>query len=180
MPSRFYFALTVALLLARSPSSSGSSCFCPQISTGWLLFQDSNRGIPDFFSIDKVSVQEIDVCEHGNQMLFMSEQNGNMFLTALVIVRPDREFLKTRLGGWDNLFRLDSLHEKYLGSFSVLIADLTSASGGTLAWGVRMDFLSLPQCDRPYIEPPKELILQWNGMAIPLRGYLDVYYTMIT
>lgn len=173
---RMLLLVSVAL---PSSMSADRICPCPQRAPGWLLYQDSNGDIPDFFSDKRVIVQEIQICEHGISFLFISEQNCNWHISALVIVRPSEEFLRERLGAWDSLTRIKKLKEQYLGRYFSLFFDLKKASNGKFRSGSRMNFLRYSEDERPAIEPPKDLILHWRGHEIPLRGYIDVYYTMI-
>ena len=152
-----------------------SSCPCPQKSIGWLLFEDKNRSVPDFWKEESVPVEEIYECCHGLNILFTADQDGESRLVALIFVRPSMELVRTRLiNRW-----CDSSHEKKLAfleeRYVALRGGLENIFGPI---GSNMlDFRG--RSKRPAISPRDGLILAWEGKDLELRGYIDVYMSMI-
>jgi hypothetical protein len=67
-----YMLLTAGIWLAASQAAtraadrSCASDFCPQTSSAWTIFADSNPGAPDFWwKPDAVRVRRITICQHG-------------------------------------------------------------------------------------------------------------------
>jgi hypothetical protein len=162
-------------------SSPVPDCRCPQSSFGWVLFEDSNRGVPDFWWQDSLEVQQIAVCRHGISFLFLAEEAGNLHVAALVFVNPSEEFLETRLGYklYDLPFGRDIAHFKK--RYSLLLSRLNCLWNGKFEAGGRIDFRSKTPGQRPLIiDPARRLILRWRSEEIELRGYLDVYFNSMT
>lgn len=168
-----------ALLLPGASPIAGDSCPCPSTAWGWMIYPDPIHEIPDFFDADRVVLQEIIHCPHGLHFLFVSEQNGVTHLTALVIVRPYDGVLSARLGAEGRWSEYARKHNVYRRSYDDVLSALIEASGGRLTRFGRVDFSKRPIAERPTIDPTRKLLLHWNGREIPVRGYLDVYYTLV-
>jgi hypothetical protein len=146
------------------------SCSCAQTSCGWLLFSDSNTRTPDFWREDEIIVQEIAICRHGIQFLFVAEEDGNPYLMALMFANP---VAVTRLSRRQDFTKL-------CGAYLALRTALRQLTDGTLEGTGRLDFRGEPWNERPRIvNPSRRLWLIWHGREIELRGYLDVYMTML-
>ena len=158
----------------------GNEGCCPQSSDGWVLFEDSNRRVPDFWRRDSVVVDVIDVCRHGVNIFFLSEEDGQPRYVALVIVRPTRELYETRVvarvGDRPLEERLELADRKYAG----LLTSLGMLLGVAFSPEGRIDFTNRCLADRPLLSPCRGLTLRWRGREIELRGYLDVYMTMFS
>ena len=171
-PRRLLLALLIALAAA-SPGwshepKSRPTCRCPQTSGGWLLFPDLSRRTPDFWWQDEVVVQEITLCPHGVQFRFMAEERGNPYLVALVFTTAPPCY-------WP--YRDPAISRRAL---AVLEARLIELLGENLTLSGRMDFKRLPEAERPRIfYPSRRLVLEWQGQEVELRGYLDVYMTLL-
>jgi hypothetical protein len=155
---------------AWAKGSPGYPCSCPQTSRGWLLFADSNTRTPDFWWEDEVLVQEISICPHGIQFRFVAEEGGNPHLVALVFANP---LTSARLHT-----RPDSpwLCKRY----AALRTALSQLLDGALEQTGRIDFQSIPLDQRPRIVKPwYRLALAWRNREVELRGYLDVYMTLL-
>jgi hypothetical protein len=159
-------AVSVGWSHANPPEKLRRPCRCPQTTDGWLLFPDSSPRTPDFWWQDEVVVQEILSCPHGLQFRFLAKERGNLHLVALVFTtapaRPYRDPARSRRA-------LDLLEVK-----------VKELMGGTLVETGRMDFRHLPedQCPR-ILQPSRRLALEWQGQEVELRGYLDVYLTLL-
>ena len=168
-------ALRLPLAIALATTSVGSpqekprsKCHCPQMSGGWLLFPDRSRRTPDFWWQDQVVVQEITVCAHGIQFRFMAEERGNPHLVALVFTTAPTCF-------WP--YRDPAVSRRALAALEVKVNQLM---GGTLTDTGRMDFKHMSEDQRPRIlQPSRRLVLEWQGEEVELRGYLDVYMTLL-
>jgi hypothetical protein len=153
------------------------SCYCPQKSDGWRLFADHNRSVPDFWWQDSVAVQEILVCGHGVHFLFTAEQDGRPHYVALVVVKPTRELFETRgipdIGdpSMENQLTRATRH------YAKLMTLLDCWWGEPLSKSSRLDFTD--SHEKPIVVPRQGLIMKWDGRETALRGYLDVYMTML-
>jgi hypothetical protein len=133
-----------------------------------LLFQDSTPGTPDFWWQDEVVVQEITICAHGIEFRFMAEERGNPYLVALVFTTPP-----PRLGS-----RYELPADKH--NLDALRTKVRRLMGGALEGFGTMDFHCATSEERPRIrEPWRRLVLEWRHQEVELRGYLDVYMTML-
>ncbi len=174
-------ALSAVALTAPTGNSqpSDQGC-CPQSTLGWLLFEDSNRRVPDFWRLDSVVVDVIEVCRHGVNFFFVSEEDGQPRYVALVIVKPNRELYETRVihrvGDAPIEVRLERAHRGY----ADLVAGLERLFSAGFTPQGRVDFTNRPLEERPLISPCRGLTLRWGGTEIKLRGYLDVYMTMFS
>lgn len=153
---------------------------CPQSRDGWVLFEDSNPRVPDFWRRDSVVVDVIDVCRHGINIYFLSEEDGQPRYVALIVVKPSRELYETRvvsrIGDPPLETRVQLAERKYADLLTALgrLFDVSFSPEG------RMDFTTRSFGDRPVIFPCRGLTLRWRGSAVALRGYLDVYMTMFS
>jgi hypothetical protein len=174
-------ALLVGGLTAEnaSPQSGNNGC-CPQSSGGWVLFEDCNPRVPDFWKRDSVAVDVIEVCRHGINFYFVSEEDGQLRYVALIIVKPTRELYETRvirkIGDPPLEIRLERAKQKYV----ELVSTLGQLFGVAFCPEGRVDFTKHPLESRPLISPTSGLTLRWRGSEVKLRGYLDVYMTMFT
>jgi hypothetical protein len=160
-------AFPAALSLASPP---GASCNCPQMTSGWLLFADSSTRTPDFWREPVVVVEEIAICPHGVRFLFMAEDERVPYLTALVFANPVADKRLYRRRDWSAL----------CAAYSALRAGVVLFAGGELEQGGSLDFRNVSAAARPRIlQPCRRLALAWRGKEFPLRGYLDVYMTML-
>ncbi len=94
MKRRLFFTLATTIFILGGPTTLGGvpclvpDCFCPQSSSGWMLFEDSNRDAPDFWWRDSLEVQEVKVCSHGITFLFLAEEEETLYLVALMFAHP--------------------------------------------------------------------------------------------
>ena len=171
---------SVALTITTGETQSGGNGCCPQSTDGWMLFEDSNRRLPDFWWADSVIVEAIDVCSHGIHFFFVSEEDGQPRYVALVIVKPSRELFETRvlrkLGDAPLMTRLERATRRYTDLVTTLeqLFDVGFVPEG------RIDFMNRPLEEYPIIFPCRRLTLRWQATEIKLRGYLDVYMTMFS
>jgi len=168
---------------AVDPGCGDSVCRCPLSSFGWTLFRDDNRCTPDFWWADSVTVQQIIVCEHGVQFLFEVDQQGEPRNASLVFPAVTRELLVDRLDLEPGSAMLESEFRHFRKRFDDLTGSLERISGGTLHAGSRMTFptrgRARPPEAVPVIVPQKRLELLWRGAVLKLRGYLDVYFSVV-
>lgn len=163
-------AVAAAAIAAGAAVAQDGSCTCPQTSRGWLLFVDSNTRTPDFWRKDEVVVEEIAICPHGVRFVFVAEEDGNPYLTALVFANPVADTRLYRRRDWTEL----------CSDYSALRTAVGELAGGGLEQAGRLDFRDTPFGNRPRIvQPWRRLALIWRGREIKLRGYLDVYMTML-
>jgi hypothetical protein len=171
---------SIALVAAIGNAQSMRKGCCPQSTDGWLLFQDSNHRVPDFWRRDSVVVDIVDVCPHGINFYFVSEEDEQPRYVALVIVKPSRELYETRaihrIGDPPIDVRLERARVKY----ADLVSTLERLFGVRFSPEGRIDFTNRPVDGRPVISPCRGLTLRWRGNVIELRGYLDVYMTMFS
>jgi len=165
-----------ALVLELSGSEpSSTACICPEVSSGWMLFDDSSRRAPDSWWQDSLEVQEISLCPHGITFVFLGRENGSLHLISLFMVDP--EVRLPRLA--QKVFRRGDPagREKY----ARIVEALRGLSGGRLDVGARLDLRQAAPEDRPWIlNPARRFVLRWHGREVPLRGYLDVYLGLIS
>ena len=153
---------------------------CPQSSDGWLLFEDSNPRVPDFWRRDSVVVDVIDVCRHGINFYFVSEEDGQPRYVALVIVKPSRELYEKRVIRRVGDPPLETRLERAQRSYADLVAALEQLFEIACSPEGRIDFTNRPFGGRPVISRCRGLTIRWRGNEIKLRGYLDVYMTMFS
>ena len=170
---------TVAPAEGAGECSPRGAC-CPQTTHGWVLFEDANRRVPDFWYADSVVVSVVEVCRHGINFMFVSEEDGQPRYVALVVVRPTLELFETRvpcrLGDAPIETRVARAKEKY----ENLVTTLEGLFGVVFHPEGRIEFANRPFDDRPLISPCRGLTIRWRGAEIELRGYLDVYMTMFS
>ncbi len=187
MGARALARCVVAMLVANESASAtatpetGHSHCCATTAPGWMLFADESRTVPDCWRLDRIVVQEISICEHCVQFLFVADERGTPHVTALVFPRPSRELVETRLKipPFDPDFSptFANLERRY----GELQANLLGPSQGRLAFRTRIRFDSVPEPERPVIlDPTHRLGFRWNGSEFLLRGYLDVYLTLVS
>jgi hypothetical protein len=168
---------------AIDPGCRDSVCRCPLSSYGWTRFEDENRCTPDFWWIDSVTVREIVVCEHGVQFLFVVDQHGESRNAALVFPNPTHELLVDRLDLEPGSAMLESEFRHFRQRFDNLTGSLERISGGALRAGSRVTFptrgRARPPEPAPIIVPKERLELLWRGAVLKLRGYLDVYFSVV-
>jgi hypothetical protein len=185
MKTRALVAIATCLLLESATTLAAdrwcgdTPCPCPQASLGWMLFNDSNRGTPDFWWTPSVDVREIFVCEHGVQFLFLTRQRGLLLHTALVFPKPSRRMLAARLGLAPGSEKLESEYAHFRERYDSLLEELRSLSGGSLVEGTLVAFDRATGESRPVIVPNHRLELRWRGEVLKLRGYLDVYFAPV-
>jgi hypothetical protein len=153
---------------------------CPQSSDGWVLFEDSNPRVPDFWRRDSVVVDAVDVCRHGINFYFLSEEDGQPRYVALIIVKPTRELYETRVIRRVGDPPLETCLERAQQKYADLVAALEQFFEVGFTPEGQIDFKEYPLGDRPAISPCRGLTLRWRGSVIKLRGYLDVYMTMFS
>ena len=163
-------AVAAAAVASGAVGAQDGSCTCPQTSRDWLLFADSNTRTPDFWREDEVVVEELAICPHGVRFVFVAEEDRNPYLTALVFANPVADLRLYRRRDWTAL----------CGDYSALRTALGQLAGGALEQTGRLDFQGAPLDERPRIVRPWcRLTLIWRGRELKLRGYLDVYMTML-
>lgn len=79
--------IVVAPIEASPPSLATQTCpvegsTCPRTTGGWLLFRDSFRGMPDFWTLEVIVIDEISVCPHGVHLVFDVEERGDRHVAA--------------------------------------------------------------------------------------------------
>lgn len=167
---------TTTLDLGTSQSHRSNTCCCPQKCPGWLLFEDSNYGVPDFWWEESVAVREIIVCEHGIHFLFPAEQDGRPHYVALVIVKPTRELFEARWIPEIGDRPMDVQLARNRTEYKELLTLIDSWWGERFTESGRLDFADA--CKKPVIVPWRKLVMIWGDKEIKLRGYLDVYMTL--
>lgn len=178
-------ATTVLLLgafrtLGGAPSPT-CGCSCPQTSIGWVLFEDSNDGVPEFWWQDSLEVQEISMCAHGITFVFLASERENLYVAGLVFVNPSGPLAEQR-----QRIELDGMlsghgYNHYEERYSFLRDELERLSGGRLGSDGLIDFRMTCPVQRPVIiNPARKLSLRWGTEEIVLRGYLDVFFNSIT
>jgi hypothetical protein len=165
---------------AHSPVFSEGPCAWPPTTSGWMLFDDSSRRVPDFWWEDSLEVEQICACEHGIHFVFEVEERQNPHLAALVFPKPTPDLVENRLhlqpDGARHERELMRLREKY----AALLRGLKGMFPDLLEQPGRLDFRRVDPVDHPWIlAPSRKLTLRWNGGEIELRGYLDVYLALL-
>lgn len=174
----------VAVLVAGAPAwpadSPGSSQCCATIAPGWMLFADESHTVPDCWRLDRIEVQEISICEHCIQFSFIADEGGSPHLTALVFPVPTAHLVETRMGIPPHASGFLPMLANLERSYEILLTSLAAASGGRLVPGTRIRFDS-KESKRPLIhDPSRRLGFAWDGHEFLLRGYLDVYLTLLS
>jgi hypothetical protein len=163
-----------------APDGDSSSC-CATIAPGWMLFADESQTVPDCWRLPRIEVDEISICEHAVQFLFVADERGSPHVSALVFPRPSAELVETRL----HLARSHPRFSPTLANlelrYAEMLANLRDASSGRLVPGSRMRFDAASAQDLPVIQDPsRRLGFSWLGREFLLRGYLDVYLTLLS
>jgi hypothetical protein len=170
-------SLTITSLRAGASDSSATDvCYCPQKSHGWFLYADQNR-IPDFWWQDSVSVQEIILCPHGIHFLFHADQDDQPHYVALLVAQPTRELYKARCFSRLGVPSIESGLSLATERYTRLVNQIDDWSHGQLSATGRLDFTN--SHSKPIIVPWRSLILRWGDHQTKLRGYLDVYMTVL-
>lgn len=174
------FALVlIASPFANSRCQTNNACWCPQTSRGWNLYDDSNP-VPDFFSLDHVEVREILVCAHGIHFFFMAIQNGREYFTSLIIVKPTPELYLLRKSTRSAKTAGMPLAERVrraLERNECMLTELKRVLGDSFGENVLIPFDT--GLSPPKIFPQRGLILEWKGAEMEIRGYLDVYLSVL-
>lgn len=160
-------------------SPSVSQCVCPLGSGSWLLFEDSNAhpNVPDFWDEPYVQVDELSVCDHGVAFFFTSEQDGNLYVTALFFEVPTAELVRTRLRIRESSPRFGEKLEQLTGRYAALQGFVEAHLGHLMDEHGRVIFRQM-DTERPRIPRPRlGLDFVWGDVRFELRGYLDVYFT---
>ena len=180
-------ALATTILILGGPailtrvSIAAPYCSCHRGSFGWVLFEDTNPGVPDFWRQDSLKIQEITVCDHGISFVLLAEDHGNLQVAGLVFVNPSEKLIETRLGLRPCDPRFVTELEHFRKRYSFLHRELNRLSGGQFETGGKIDFSNTESDQRPLIiDPARRLILKWRGEEVELRGYLDVYLNTMT
>ena len=167
------------LAAAWMPGCAFAQAGCPEDSYGWMLFEDSNPRTPDFWREDSLSVESIVVCPDGVSVIFNADEEGQRRCVALVVMNPSRAFLRARTGSlYGDRFEEELAHARW--RYATLVRDLSEAAGRDLARGGRIDFFGMPRAERPVLRPSRGLVMTWHGEEFRIRGYLDVYMTLIS
>jgi hypothetical protein len=145
-----------------------------------VLFEDSNPRVPDFWKRDSVVVDVVEVCRHGVNFYFISEEDGQPRYVALVIVKPSRQLFETRVIRRVGDPPLETRLERACARYVELTENLERLLGVRLTPQGRLDFTNRPFEERPVISRRRGLSLRWRGGEFDLRGYLDVYMTMFS
>ncbi len=173
-------ALSWGELIGQAVAQAEEGGCCPQSSRGWVLFEDDNRRVPDFWKRDSVVVDVIDVCRHGVNFYFVSEEDGQPRYVALVFVKPSRELFETRVIRRVGDPPIETRLQRACQRYTELLANLERFLDVRLNPEGRLDFTNRPFEERPVISRRRGLSLRWRGGEIDLRGYLDVYMTMFS
>jgi hypothetical protein len=180
MPTAFALIATLlAVPASPSPASlpdADASCSCPLHAHTALLFGDCSRRTPDFWHEDSLAVQEIIVCSRGISFVFPGHDEGSLFLSVLVFPNP-------RGDAWRGDSRWRSTQadrEADEDRFHSLLNGLSRVAGHALDAGAWIDF-GAPGSGLPpqLVDPSHKLLLRWKGEDVPLRGYLDVYLSVV-
>jgi hypothetical protein len=176
--------LFLLVIVASPPASSQykrtADCWCPQSSDGWTLYADSNP-VPDFMYLDQVEVREILICPHGIHFFFIAKQNGQEFFTSLIIVKPTLELYLSRKPPRNAKTAGLTLAERVkqgLERYECVLSGLKRVLGDSFGENVLIPLDN--ELSRPRIYPKKGLIMEWNGAEMEIRGYLDVYLSMLS
>jgi hypothetical protein len=176
----FTVLLAAGLRLEIGNAQPGDNGCCPQSSDGWLLFEDSNPRVPDFWRRDSVVVDVIDVCRHGINCYFVSEEDGQPRYVALIIVKPSQELYETRVIRRVGDTPLETCLERAQRNYADLVAALEQLFEIAFSPEGRIDFTNHTLESRPVISRCRGLTIRWRGNEVKLRGYLDVYMTMFS
>jgi hypothetical protein len=178
-----YVLLIAGICLATAQTASPTadqSCaagFCPQTSSAWTIFADTNPGAPDFWwKPDAFQVEEIGICAHGIQFLFTTTQDGERRPTALVFPKPSPAMLAERLQLRPGSEALQKEFAHYRWRYLSLLQGLERISGGAVVEGTERHFGRCDGGPDPSIVPNTRLVLCWGNEELKLRGYLDVYF----
>lgn len=171
--------LTAVTAAVESSGAGGNGC-CPQSGGGWMLFEDSNPRVPDFWKRDSVVVDVIEVCRHGVNFYFISEEDGQPRYVALVFVKPSRDLFETRVPRRAGDPPIEERLERARARYVDLLTNLERLLGANIVPEGRLDFTNRPFDERPVISRRRGLSLRWRGGEFDLRGYIDVYMTMFS
>jgi len=182
--------LAALFVLAFNPTSAdvvnAGHCFCPQTNTGWMLYGDNSRRVPDPVR-DRLDVElrEILVCDHGIHLYINAHHDGQPYVMAFVIVRPVPELFRTRPSAYDHFYRwpghsIETRSSRAMAAYNGYLDELRKLLGDSYAESRHVQFgtdrLATPP--RLHIGPP--LRIRWHGRALELRGYVDVYFSGIS
>lgn len=157
-----------------------AQCWCPQTSKGWMLYDDINP-VPDFFDQDKIEVREILICTHGIHFFFFTTQNGREYYTSLIIVKPTIQLYAIRKPPRNRKLGCLTLEDRLkrgLERYEWVMGELERVLGD--AFGKKSLIQFEDELSPPIICPPKGLILRWKERELKIRGYLDVYLSVLS
>ena len=143
-----------------------------------MLYEDYNRVVPDFWW-RTVTLRELVVCDHGIHFMFNEDQDERPHYVALVIVRPTWELYNTRVRQFQKgpselwMRNAENTYVRMLNELTYVGVQLESGH-------VRIDFSREPEEHCPKISPWNNLRVIWGGVEVELRGYVDVYMTMVS
>jgi hypothetical protein len=180
MPTAFALIATLLAVHASpvpaSPPDTDAFCPCPLHAHTAILFEDGSRRTPDFWHEDSLAVQEIIVCSRGISFIFPGHDGGNLFLSVLVFPNPHGDVWQGDSGWLSTPARRVSDEER----FQTLLDGLSRVAGQALDAGARFDFGAPGSGEPPMlVDPSRGLRLRWKGDVVPLRGYLDVYLSVV-
>jgi hypothetical protein len=182
--------LAALFVLAFNPTLAdvrdAGHCFCPQTTTGWMLYDDNSRRVPDAVrNHADVELREILVCDHGIHLFFNAVQGGQSYFVAFVIVRPVPELFRTRQSAYDHYYRwpgysIETRSRHAMTAYNGYLGDLRDFLGGSYAEFRHILFRTERHTAPPrlHIGPPLRIL--WRGNTVELRGYVDVYFSGIS
>jgi hypothetical protein len=169
-------ALSACALTLCPPQTGSGPCDCPEMTSGWVLFDDSSRRVPDFWRRDSLEVQQIILCRHGLTFVFLARDAGSLYLASLMMVDPTAAAprLAQKLSEWRD--DPGTRGEKY----TRIVQAVRELSSDLLAPGRAVDLRLAPADQKAWIfRPSSRLALRWHNREVILRGYLDVYLRAI-
>lgn len=176
--------VSMSSLLSESARAQSAPCpvensTCPQTTFGWMLFRDGNHGVPDFWALESLQVDEISICPHGVHLVFDVDQGGNRHIAALTFPNPSEELIRERLGLDPTKGRGREQYTLYLDRYEELRTNVGAILGASVGDGRQFSFRRLYPESRPLLRHAgHRLELSWKGRTQDLRGYLDVYFVL--
>lgn len=178
------FLIILCITPSHADDRDGGSCWCPQRTQGWLLYDDDNPTVPDFFRKGSVEIREILVCDHGMYFFFLAKQDEQQFLSAFVIVKPTAELFKTRPSTRyffpDRNATIQQRVDRALAAYECCRRDVESLLGDAYAEHARIEFRTQGQLAAPRLRIRMPLKLEWRGQECVVTGYIDVYFSKIS
>jgi hypothetical protein len=159
----------------------GDGCRCPEAQPGWVIYPDSARGMPDFYSHSTVALNGILICEGSVHLLFDAKQDGRRRHVCMVVAeipfeRWFRDIPADSVLTDEDIAALaqDCDWEKMV--FKERVGSLEKVLGDRARVNETMTFKTGWFRHPPKVWLGSPLLVKWHGRRAELVGKVDVYF----